>query len=258
MIFSIQRFVEDYFSRRSWDDDDQFAVAIANLYASRRWDVRDVEFLVLLGRLRTVFYKRNKIKDKKEFGRVLLCELDRKFLKKKDQVDPDAVFAGGLKAERRAVKRLKRKSMRVLLEKFSLALRSKAVDSFWVSRKKGRLRQRPESIAQSHLAVFLYAVLDGNGAIFREVGSGTGYVDLLVVLSRVVHLIEVKVLTGRFEGPSQLASYMEMESRQEAWLVVLDARPQKRQAFVQERFVLPVGVVNTVVVNLNPVAPSRT
>jgi hypothetical protein len=257
MIFSVQRFVEDYFSRRSWDDSDQFAVAIANLYVSKRYKTSEVGFSAALGRIRTVFYKRNGIKDKKDFGRVLLRELDRKFLKKKDQLDPDTVFAGGLKAEKRAVKKLKRKRMHALLKQFSLALRSKAINAFWVSRKKGRLRQRPEAIAHSLLAMFLAAVLDGRGALFTEVGSGTGYVDLVVTLSRVAHLIEVKVLTRKFEGPNQLASYMEMESRREGWLVVLDARPVNQQTSIQEKFVLPAGIVNTVVVNLNPVAPSR-
>ncbi len=257
MVFSIQRFVEDYFSRRTWEDPDQFAVTVANLYVLKRWSAGEAGFLSAIARARTVFFKRNGIRNRREFERLLLKELDRKFLKKKEQLLHETAFQGGLESERRALKSLKRRNIKTLLEKFSAALQSKAVDSFWDSRKSLKLRSKPEAIAQSHLALFMWAVLDGRGVVFREVESGIGYIDLVVLLARTPHLIEVKLLKGKLEGPNQLATYMATESRQEGWLIVLDVRPPSRQSPVQEKFVLPAGVVKVVVVNLNPVAPSR-
>jgi len=83
MIFSIQRFLEDYFERRSLRDVDQFAVSIANLYDNRRAQTSDTEFLRAMRRLRTVFYKNNSSLTRVDFERHLLKLLDDSFDPKK-------------------------------------------------------------------------------------------------------------------------------------------------------------------------------
>jgi len=73
------------------------------------------------------------------------------------------------------------------------------------------------------------------GVVLRELESGTGYVDVSIALSRVLHLIEMKVLRRRLEGVEQLAAYMQQEGRDEEWLVVIDARPPRRKVGVGPR-----------------------
>ena len=78
-------------------------------------------------------------------------------------------------------------------------------------------------------------LLHGGGYVLREIKSGTGYVDISLALSRVLHVIELKVLRGRFEGVAQLLVYMKQEGRREGWLVVIDARPPNRRANFRTR-----------------------
>jgi len=82
-----------------------------------------------------------------------------------------------------------------------------------LSRKAGRLRGRPEEIAQGLLSLFFKGVLlrDG-GFVLRELESGIGYVDVSIAPSRVPHLVEMKGLRGRLEGVAQIAVYMEQEA----------------------------------------------
>jgi hypothetical protein len=132
------------------------------------------------------------------------------------------------------------------------------VGNFWLSRKAGRLRHRPEDIAQGLLSLFFKGVLlcDG-GFVLRELESGIGYVDVSIALSRVLHLVEMKVLRGRLEGIAQLAVYMEQEGRPEGWLVVIDARPPHRKDQLQQEIKTSAGVVRVIVIDINPIAPSR-
>ena len=144
------------------------------------------------------------------------------------------------------------------MTEFKRALESRAVGNFWLSRKAGRLRHRPEDIAQGLLSLFFKGVLlrDG-GFVLRELESGVGYVDVSIALSRVLHLVEMKVLRGRLEGAAQLAAYMEQEGRPEGWLVVIDARPPHRKGQLQQEIKTAAGVVRVVVIDINPIAPSR-
>jgi len=144
------------------------------------------------------------------------------------------------------------------LTEFKRALESRAVGNFWLSRKAGRLRQRPEDIAQGLLALFFKGVLlHGGGFVLRELESGIGYVDVSIALSRVLHLIEMKVLRGRLEGVAQLFVYMKQEGRREGWLVVIDARPRNRKGQLPHEIKASAGVVRVVVIDINPIAPSR-
>ena len=259
MIFSVQRYLEDYLERRQLRDVDQYSVALANLYAAKRGRSSKPEFQKSVRRIKTVFFRSNPALKRLEFERDLIARLDERFLKKKAVDGLPTVFPGGVAKERIRL-RARRRSMAGLLQQFKAATEARAVDSFWVSRKRGELRSRPERIAQALLGVFFRGVLADGGFAVREAGSGIGFVDLVAVLSRnAPHIIEMKVLRGQFEGAEQLDVYMRQEGRQVGWLVVMDARRQSKRAALPAT--VPVrgggGVVLVVVVELNPTAPSK-
>ena len=56
-------------------------------------------------------------------------------------------------------------------------------------------------------------MLAESGLVWRELSSGVGFVDVVVVLSRIPHLIELKILKSRYHGAAQLGEYMKKESR---------------------------------------------
>jgi hypothetical protein len=84
VIFSIQRYLEDYLQRVGLNDPDQFAVHLAKLYDSARHSKSDVAFLAAMKRIRTVFYRTNSQMQRGPFERKLLTMLDAKFKKKQD------------------------------------------------------------------------------------------------------------------------------------------------------------------------------
>jgi hypothetical protein len=144
-----------------------------------------------------------------------------------------------------------------MLEQFRRAVEARGVDSFWVSRAAGRLRGRPERIAQALLAVFVKGVIGNRGVVLREVASGVGFVDVGILLSRIMHLVELKVIRGSLKGASQLRQYMRTEGRRRGWLVVMDARRRDRRTPIQTRLATPGGTIDTIVVEINPEAPSK-
>jgi hypothetical protein len=82
MIFSIQRYLEDYIERRSLTDADQYAVKVANLYQQKRSELSDSDLLRALHRVRTVFFRSNPHLNRLDFERKLIGLLDSRFLKK--------------------------------------------------------------------------------------------------------------------------------------------------------------------------------
>jgi hypothetical protein len=94
MIFSIQRYLEDYFSRSGFDDPDQYAVALANLYDRERLKKTELAFLSAMSRMRTIFYRRNKSVLRPTFQRQILLRLDNKFKKKVRTRSPTALARG--------------------------------------------------------------------------------------------------------------------------------------------------------------------
>jgi hypothetical protein len=83
MIFTIQRFLEDRFDQRRLSDVDQYAVTLANKYVAGRRGKSKTQFLAMIRRTRTVFFKNNPQLNRREFEAQILDLLDRHFLKKK-------------------------------------------------------------------------------------------------------------------------------------------------------------------------------
>lgn len=82
MIFSVQRFLEDYFTRSGLVDTDQYAVSLANVYDRERSTKSVASFLKSAHRIRTAFYRQNHQLDRQEFESSILSLLDKKFKKK--------------------------------------------------------------------------------------------------------------------------------------------------------------------------------
>jgi hypothetical protein len=260
MIFSIQRQLEDYFERRNLADVDQYAVALANLYHNRRIETSEAEFLRAMRNLRTVFYRNNRDLERSEFDRALLRWLDSRFdPKKKAAPGIEEYFKNGLNQAKARIRRSRRLMIGQILLEYQKAVESRAIDAFWVSRVAGKLRVRPESIAQSLLALgfrMLFAQTK-SGLVLREFGSGAGFVDIGVVISRILHIVELKVLTKKFQGAAQLEQYMKSEARKEGWLIVIDARADASKTVIPPIIRCKMGTIRTIVVDINPTAPSK-
>ena len=241
-------------SRRGVPDSDQYSVRVASLYFEKREGNTYEDFLTKMRSVRTVSFKNAPTVDRSKFEKLLLKQLDGKFTKKKWS---DFQFPGGVHSERAKLCR-KRASIGKIVASFKDAVEARAIDSFWESRKKGSLRSGPEKIAQGLFATFLYGVLKDRGLVVRELSSGIGFVDFAVLLTNVPHLVEMKVLTSKFTGVSQIATYMQNEKRQEGWLLVVDARPvNQRNENPQEKINLPQGTVRVVTIDINPDVPSK-
>jgi hypothetical protein len=154
---------------------------------------------------------------------------------------------------------LPRLSIRKFLEAFKNSIEAEVIDSFWDSRAKGKLRRNPELQGQECFGLFASAKLEKRGTLIREAKSGIGYVDVLVTFSSgLVHVVELKILKRNdVIGPAQLATYMKHRHRREGWLVFFDARSRNGRKTVPKAFKKAWGTIRTVVIDINPVAPSR-
>jgi hypothetical protein len=258
MIFSIQHYLEDYFHQRNLLDTDQYAIKLANLYARKRHTAIDEDILKSMRRIQTVFYGNNSQPDRPLLEREILRRLDRKFKKKLSDVD-DCEFPGGVAPESAQLKKLYRRSVANVLQLFKQGIEARAVDVIWKSRAKGQLRPKPEKVGQGLLAAFVMGTLsNGKGHLLREMGSGVGFVDVAIILGSVLHLVELKVLlSGGFSGVAQLTEYMRTEQRRQGWLVVFDARRNDKQEPLPPKVDTKDGTVRILVININPVAPSK-
>jgi len=259
VVFSIQRFLEDLFARGRHDDPDQYAIALANLYDRRRRVGSRRDFADAMRAVKTAFFRANGL-NRAEFETHLVEALDRRFKKKlREGPGPDvpAEFEADLKATGREVRRAKRRTIRALLQGYAHAVESTGVGMFWDSRTKGRLKPKPESIAQGTLAVAIKLVLGNGGLVVREFELGVGFVDVGIFMS-ALHIVEMKVLkAGKFTGAEQLSHYLRLERRREGWLVVIDARPPEKKTAIPAIVVLGDGRrAHVLVVDINPVVPS--
>ena len=109
------------------------------------------------------------------------------------------------------------------------------------------------------LGLFGYAKLAARGSLIREAASGTGFVDVLLTFSSgLLHVVELKILKGKdIVGPAQLATYMKHKRRNEGWLVLFDARSTDGRCSVPSKFMRTSGTIRTILIDINPVAPSR-
>ena len=254
MIFSVQRFLEDYFERRGLADVDQYAVRIANLFARPGAETAQDKFAHDLARVRTVFYRRNTQLARRDFEGQIVAVLCSRF-KKKLNGSAVGCFDGALEAARGRLRR-KRRSIEALLSEFKRAVESRAIDAFWESRKRHALRPGPEKIAQALLAVFAKGTLGDDGLVLREIVSGIGFVDIGISFGGVLHLIELKIFeSGRIEGGEQLATYMRTEQRPRGWLVIVDGRKDSSGSAVPHTIATSSGLITTIVVDINPMAP---
>lgn len=146
----------------------------------------------------------------------------------------------------------------MFLKSFKESVEAEAVDSFWQSRKKGILKQKPEKLGQELLGFFGSAKLK-KGAVIREAKSGIGFVDVLVTFSSgLLHVVELKILKGKdTPGPSQLAAYMAHKRRKEGWLVLFDTRKAASKSKVASSIKKAAGTIRTVVIDINPVPPHK-
>jgi hypothetical protein len=256
MIFAIQSFLEDSFTRRGFRDTDNYPARVAEIF-ERFGQERSPEKIALqFGKIRTAFFRNNSQLRRGQFEIDTAKTLRSKFPFLLGTNDSRALARATSIA--RSVFRAKRRSILTLLAEFKKAVQSRGIDAYWDSRKKARLRKRPEKVAQAALGVFARGALGRYGSVFREVGSGIGFVDLVISFGHVYHLVELKVLTGKFVGPDQLAAYMETEGRETGWLVVFDARSAAKKTALPEKIMVKAGIVNIVVIDINPTAPHRS
>lgn len=254
MIFTLQHYIEDYFHKLNLTDSDQYAVRLANLYFRKRSEQSKEDFSMSIHCLRTVFYKINSSISRSEFETNLLKLLDSRFKKKVTSQKID--FPGGLAQERRYLNRIRRRTIKNILHEFKCAIEARAIDALWISRKKSKLHNRPEKIAQALLAVFMKGTLGERGLVLRELYSGIGFVDVAVVIGRSVHLMEIKIIEGSIVGIEQIGDYMQTENRNEGWLVLFDARPEAKKKSIESHIILPHGTVHILPININPIKPS--
>ena len=252
MIFSVQRYLEDHFDRRGLSDVDQYAIRLANAFEEISGSATKDDLVRRIGRIRTVFFRRNQGIDRKQFEKQLAASLFSGFKKKSDPFF--RAYEASLTSTHSKL-RSKRRSIAILLSEFKLSVEAKGIDAFWESRKKHRLRSRPEKIGQALLAVFAKAVVSNNGLVLREIASGIGFVDLGISFGKSLHLIEMKVVTKKFIGAQQLATYMKTEGRTQGWLVLIDARKSNARTTIPPAVKTHAGFIKTVLVDVNPLAP---
>ncbi len=233
---------------------DQYAIKVANIYDGIKPVTTPQTFIKELGRIRTSFFRRNGDLERKGFESSLAILLFRRFPKKKaSDIQLDA-FKVSL-ASARARLRARRRTIVSVLSEFRRAVEARAVDVFWASRKKHRLRSNPEKIAQALLAVFAKGTIGLNGLVLREISSGIGFVDVGISFGRTLHLVELKIFKGRITGVNQLEKYMEAEGRDRGWLVLIDTRKHQQDDEVPNKIKTASGLIATVLVNVNPPIP---
>lgn len=143
------------------------------------------------------------------------------------------------------------------MNQFRAAVEARSIDVFWRSRRRGILVTKPEKIGQALLALFTIGALDGRGILIQELKSGVGFVDIAVVRSAMMHLLELKVLRSNLVGISQLRTYMRIEGRPNGWLLLFDARPSGKRIPVPQMKSVPEGTIRIILVDIRPEAPSR-
>ncbi len=253
MIFRIQVYLEDYFNKSQLIDSDGYAVNLANMYSHDRLKIDEISFLKKVHKINTTFFANNSIDNRREIEAKLVKKLDKKFKKKQSKT----MFPGGIVKEKENFSYLPRLTINHLLDMFCSAVEARAVDQFWVSRKKGLLRDHPEKIGQGLFATFVEgSLIFRNGLSIKEFQSGIGFVDFVVVLSTIPHLIEMKVLKDSFSGANQLEQYMKTERRNRGSLLVFDSGLSQVKIDLPPRIETATGKIKVYRADINPKPPS--
>lgn len=264
MLYRIQAAVVDLLHGESLIDVDGFASDFAQLYLAHRAGVDTEVFIDAVGKIRTGSFGSRR-RERKELTRHWVQRLDRRFL---GPIEEQGLEVRLGRSEEQEILRLtalaRRRSgsreFESLLELFRKFIESRGVDQFWVSRRRGEMRPKPESIAQGLLTAFLYPEMQRRaGFVLREVRSGIGYIDLMAVFGQARrHLVELKVLTrDRVTGLQQLGRYLATEDLPQGWLFMLDARESSGRAEIRDGTVEVAGrTIHRLVVDINPPAPS--
>jgi hypothetical protein len=79
------------------------------------------------------------------------------------------------------------------------------------------------------LMAFLQRIVNGGGRVRRELGVGSGRVDLLVEWRGARHVLELKIRRGertQAQGIEQLSRYLDRLGLDEGFLILFDRRPE--------------------------------
>lgn len=167
-------------------------------------------------------------------------------------------FPGGTEIEKKKILQVPKLTIEILLNEFRNATEARAIDAFWISRKLGTLRKKPEKIAQSLFALFTKGIfLNRSDIVLREFQSGIGFVDVGIIFSSTLHLVEIKILTDRFSGLGQLEQYMKTEKRPEGSLLIFDSLRPDKKIDLPALINITTGVIKVYKVDINPQLPSR-
>jgi len=248
--YSIQTFIEDYCNNRDFSITDNFAVHLSKIFIESE---DDSHFYAKSRSMKTLFFNQNGI-PRKSFIHKIYQDLSSEFPKKTNHFE---VFPGGIQSEKRAFEQVRRKTIEYIINSFKSAVESRAISQLWKSRKKGILENEPEEKAQGLLVVYIMGILNGKGFVARELKSGIGYVDLLVIISNISHLIELKILTDKYTGIEQLDKYMKTENRKVGHLVLFDARPHSNKSTIPSKIETKAGKIKTYIIEINPIPPSH-
>jgi Holliday junction resolvase len=85
----------------------------------------------------------------------------------------------------------------------------------------------PEAGPLLVMQAFLQRVVNGGGQIIRDMASGNGRLDLMMIYNDKKYPIELKIRYGKKyveDGLVQTAGYMDLHCCDEGWMVVFDRR----------------------------------
>jgi Holliday junction resolvase len=85
----------------------------------------------------------------------------------------------------------------------------------------------PEAAPLLVLQAFLQRVVNGGGRVIRDMASGNGRLDLMMIYNGKKYPIELKIRYGKKyveDGLGQTADYMDLHCCNEGWMVVFDRR----------------------------------
>lgn len=148
-----------------------------------------------------------------------------------------------------------------VLKKFSHSFGNLHWKALWET-SGSKFKPKPEEIAQSILASHLEGICHGIAFVGREIGSGDGYVDLLVNFLGYDYIVEIKIVGGSWsigsakKGLDQLDHYMMAYEQPQAFLVVFDGRTSDKGEQLSPSYQLDNGTVQVVTVKSYFKAPT--